>query len=593
MSDWLAQLKKSVSRPNGARRFAAVDFDSRRLRIVAAERVGDRTCIRSLWSESMPEGIDLADARAVGEFLGRTLRQLRLQRMAVVMNVPRGQAVLKSLSFPPGTREDELAAMVRYQVEKELPFRLEEAVIDFTVEGRHYDASSSPEQVKGISVLVAAVRLPVLDYYRQIALAAGVKLHRLGLRPYANHSCLDACTTAGADETRALVHLTADEAEIDVLIGESLAFSRSAVGKIPASGGEAPALDQAVTDVVTEAIRSLQSYQSVEHGGQVGKVYLAGATGIERRVAHDLGERLGVPCEILDPAAGLALSGGGLEASEFISALGLAIGHCADEGLRFDFLNPKRPTVHRDLRKVKVAAAAAAVVVLLATGLVARASHFRDLEAQAAKLRSDIQTSQAANKLVKAKAGRDKAIRTWEKESRHWLDHLAYITCLFPSARDAYVTGLKASSGEITFTIRASSEEVITEILSRLNKAGYDAKAGRQTKGKEGPYPHTADMRVALDQVNKIDLTSLHAETRPSDDAVLRVGPLPPGGPGTSAGNVAPRVDGSISRPPAGTDPNIAPRTGWGGPQADSPSASPSPMRDPNRPRWNRGGNHR
>ncbi|MFW6061439.1 MAG: pilus assembly protein PilM, partial [Planctomycetota bacterium] len=110
------------------RKLVAVDFDSRQLRLVEAERHRSGARIVRLAGFPMPEGIDLTDAQAVGAFLGRTLREMRLSRARVLMNVPRGQSVLKPLTLPPGTHSDEIAGMVQYQVSGELPFRSEEAV---------------------------------------------------------------------------------------------------------------------------------------------------------------------------------------------------------------------------------------------------------------------------------------------------------------------------------------------------------------------------------------------------------------------------------------------------------------------------------
>ena len=118
------------------KRFAAIDFDSRSLYIVWAQRTRAGAHIQKLTHAAIPEDIDTADANVFGAFLGKTLRATGVK--AVVMNVPRGMAVLKPLQFPPGTAFGELAGMVQFQVEKELPFPLAEAVVDFTL-ANHYD----------------------------------------------------------------------------------------------------------------------------------------------------------------------------------------------------------------------------------------------------------------------------------------------------------------------------------------------------------------------------------------------------------------------------------------------------------------------
>ena len=312
----------------GPRCFAAVDFDGRQLRVVHAERVGGRTRVLKLAAVSIPPGLDMASAKDVGLLLGSTLKDMRLRNVGVLMNVARAEAVLKPVTLPPGTPQSDLASMVQFQVEKELPFRPEEAVIDFTIES-HYDVDAAQgEEVAstGMDVLVAAGRLPVVDHFRQIAEAAGVKLRRLGLRPYANVRCVDACTRRGAKETLLVVHFGADETEIDVLVGSALSFSRSAAVRIPPAEGDPHELAESVRTVTMEVVRSVQSYQAVERSSRIDSILVAGGTGVEAIAAEELSARLGAPCELFNPTAALGL--GQVEnPSAFISALGLAIGH--------------------------------------------------------------------------------------------------------------------------------------------------------------------------------------------------------------------------------------------------------------------------
>ena len=179
------KLKRRL-KPRAPRHLAAVDFDSTSVRIVHARRTGAATRIDTLYTSPVPAELDLDDAQAVGEFLGRTLKEFSretrtsLHGCGVLMSVPRQKAVLKPLTLPPGTVPDEMAAMIRFQVEKDLPFGLDQSVIDFTVTS-HLNPSGSTngvDQNAGVGVLVGAVSIEVVEHYRRIAEAAGVKLRR-------------------------------------------------------------------------------------------------------------------------------------------------------------------------------------------------------------------------------------------------------------------------------------------------------------------------------------------------------------------------------------------------------------------------------
>ena len=154
----------------------------------------------------------LANLRSILTFvcaIGAALARLKVKPGAVVMGVPRNKAVLRTLLLPVIDKLPELASMVHFQVGRDLPFRLEEAVLDFKV-GRRIEAAPEaapaepkpdggavPAQVAPrLEVLVAAVKREVVEHYQAVARAAGCTLAALGLLPFANARCVEACRVA-------------------------------------------------------------------------------------------------------------------------------------------------------------------------------------------------------------------------------------------------------------------------------------------------------------------------------------------------------------------------------------------------------------
>jgi len=502
-----------------AKRFAAVDFDSRRLRIALVELTAKGSRIDNLADVALPDGLDRDDPQAFGAFLGEVLKDLGFRGAGMVMNVPRSQAVLKPLSLPPGTPGEDLAGMVYYQVGKELPFPTEDAVIDFTIE-RHYGAESSkPSDLHGsVDVLVAAVRMAVVDRYRRVASAAGVKLLRLGLRPYANARCVQACLPSAAQQTVALVHITADETEIDVLSRRSLAFSRSAVHEVRTEESHRA---RAVGFIVAEITRSLQSYQAVEGGRRIDAVLIAGGTGIESQAGEQFARRFNVPSEILRPGKALAGRDERQIASKFISALGLAVAHPASDGPPFDFLNPKRPVARRDTRKTRAAAVAVAAAAVLLGAVLAGWVYLHGKQGRLLALQ--VKASQLNKEIAAARkvARRVDAIENWLREGRNWLDHWANLSALFPSAKEVYITDLKTGKDSaISFTVQARSSETITALGKKLLAAGYQFKPGQIKTGNDRlGYVYATAVRVFPSEEVKTDLAATRPAGRPEDDS--------------------------------------------------------------------------
>jgi len=529
------------------RRFIAVDIDSRILRIVCAERTGRHVRVTRLIRADFPPDLEVTDARAVGGFLAKTLQEANVDARAMVMSVPRGQAVLKPLRLPPGTDEADLPDMVRYQVERELPFRIEEAVVDFTI-GRHYHVDDSPEtDGRVVDVLVAAVRLPVLEHYRQIATTAGVKLLRLGLRPNANLCCVLRCLGRENPGPMALVYIASDETEIDVLAGGSMEFSRAALIPVPPPGRAPAETDRAAEVVAMDVVRSLQTYQAAEQSAEIERVVLAGGTGIEPRVAKAVAGRLGVPCERLDPSEALQLADDG-SASGFVSALGLAIGPDARAAgaMPFDFLNPTRPRGRGDRKKRRRLLAGGAVAVLLAAVVAGRAAHLGAKEAVVQQLQAKLRDLHKGEKEMRDLRSRLNLLEGWEQQDRNWTGHWAYLSSVLPPCTDIYVTSVKSTSMDVqrratpgegkpgtrpkrrrknvsvpalSLTVRARQDEAIAELGRRLRRHGYRFKIGRvATSNDRRGYIYGTTVLVEVDRDKALDFASAPAPRRPADD---------------------------------------------------------------------------
>jgi len=568
---------RSLARRGGSRRFVAIDFDSRRLRLVQAERGGDRLKILQLAGFAMPADIDLSDVEVLGGFIGQCLQSCGWRGANLLMSVPRGQAVLKPVSLPPNVQDAEIAGMVQYQMETELPFSPDDAVIDFTRES-HYGVSALPEEsaAPGVDVLVAAVQRPVVEHFSRLAQIAGGRLLRLGLRPYADGKCLEACTVRRPQECTAIVHMTADETEIDILAGGATVFSRSAVVKVPTGSPDEPEADLAGDGIVVEVSRSLRSFQAVQGSRRIDSLVVAGGTGLEPRVVAELGKRLDTPCRMFSPVQALGLGSTDEDASAFMSALGLVIGHAGLAELPFDFLHPKRPRVQRNRKKVIAVCVGAGAAVLLVAGVAAGTVYLQAKQSRINILTQELKGLEVKNKEVAAVGKPVNAIDGWLHAGRPWLDHWAMLSGVFPSCTDAYVTGLSATQdGVLNFNVKARSSEAVTDLGRRLADAGYGFKPGQvATRGDPLGYTFNVGMKVFVKPDAKVDLAGVKFEPRPADDSSS-----------TAGASERPRPFGATGRPPRpsaaeSTAPAAAPATA---PAAETPAEAPAEK--PARPR--------
>ena len=543
------QLQRNFRRRKTGQ-ITALDIDGPTLRITQAEARGEHAVVSRVLTAPLEISTeDRPDPALLGKAVRKALDAARVKPGAVVMGVPRAQVILRTLSLPASDNLGELASMVHLQIGKDLPFRKDDAVIDFRVRPQTQVAppppieSASPDQqsaVPKLEVLVAVAQLEVVNFYKGVASAAGVKLTGLGLHSYANARCVQACGIAQGREPVALVSLRPGEVIVDVMSEGSLVFSRGAnvspdkhesetPAELPAplppvDAPPAPEPFNFVDAVTIEVVRSLHSYNGMEPANVVAKVVVTGATGQEEAIVEALQKRLASPVSLLDVAACLKLSGSDRDkASGAMSSVGLALGMGDPNGLPFDFLHPKRPPVQRDMRRIRVLVGAAAAV-LVVFGVIGLRSHLINKRLLVQKqVQSELTAAQKMQPLYRQVRGQYAAIDEWVREGDNWLDHYIYLSGILPGAEEIYVTSLSVSGqGTIRLAVQAKSGEILARLDKQLRAAGYEVKPQAITPGsdKHG-YDFRSSVELIIPAKMKIDISKAKPPGRPADDASL------------------------------------------------------------------------
>jgi Tfp pilus assembly PilM family ATPase len=517
--------KPAASRAKLPAQATALDFDSRSLRVVQPGLT--RVAVAPL---NLPADADRTDAAVLGAALAKALEQLKLKPGPAVMGLPRAQVVLKTLLLPVIADTSELASVVHLQVGRDLPFRLADAVVDFqilrqiTPPAPKPDASAKPgaeppAAPPKLEVLVAVAKRETIAFYQRVADAAGVKLVALGLLPNAGARCVAACRVVERGQSFALVSLRADEVSIDVACDGAVPFSRGAALK-PA---DANAPDAFVNAATIEVVRSLHSHGGQGAAGSPVKVFVSGATGHEAALVTALAGRLSVPAVALDTAALDLPAEARVDAAGLTSAIGLALGYADADGLPFDFLNPKRPAVPRDTRRVKILAglAAAATLFMLIAGLRAWLVGKRQtvLDAVTAEAVAAEKNRPAYRKVISQAA----VVNEWVGGERDWLQHYAHLTAVLPRSEEIFLTSFAVSGpGALRLGVRAKSGAILAKTEKQLRAAGYEVKPLAITPGADkNGYEFQSTIELGVPAKLKIDLTKLQPPERPADDASL------------------------------------------------------------------------
>lgn len=467
--------------------FLVVDYDASRVRVaeVAAQRSGAVKVLRQL-HESLPDGVAVGDPDAFGTFLARWLEREGVTTRWAVLAVGRDAAMLHHLTVP-ATAADELANLVRFRMSQELPFAIEESVVDYVITERDSDRQVT-------NVLAGAVRLEHLDYLRHLARAAGLRIKRIGLRPYASFL---ACRAAGylADGPALFVELGRDVAEIGAFTERVSLFSRSV--------GVAGEDDQALIDnTLLQLQRTLPAYTASERYEAPAQVIVAGDTGLEDDFLGPAAEQLALKARRFEVPASQA---GGVEYASS-ACYGLATGQVCEKNDRFDFVDPKRavdPTAKRT-RTVQIAAAVLIGLLILAIVGSKRVQSTRqatlaELRGLDKKMKTELREFQDFTQQVTR-------VNQWRGKKVDWLGELQQLTDRLPDPRDVYADRMRFAESRkdgILATIEingnAKSGEIVNRLFEQLNQDGrYSVSRGGENVSPNREYPENFKFTVVI-----------------------------------------------------------------------------------------------
>jgi len=512
----------------------AVDWDAQRLRIVHAAVRRGKVRIDKMLSVDFPPDLDQSDSAAMGGLLREVLNRLKIRTRRVLLDVPRDQALLTTLNLPAAS-PDEMPALVEFQIAKELPFSLSEAIVDFAM-----PEETTPEGK--MDVLVGTVRRDVVAFYERTCEAAGLVPERLGLRPYANKVAVNELIGRHQPGCTMMVDVGPRLTEIDVISNGRLAFSRAAsvaVGPMtPLAGGEhdageeggerehsassiirfpqaqeasADPIDRVVDALVVEVTRSFEAFRAQGLQHSLDRVIVGGDVGVEARLAEALSRRLRTQADLYNPAQCFEWpEERGREARAYAAALGLVCGHGDAGRLHFDFLHPKKAVTVTARRLRKLPAVAAAVTLFVVAGVGFYMTSVAPKQQALAKTKQEIEDVNDEIKDLKQYDERTlEPVKQFESEQVVWIDELNRLMTLLPGNEDAMLTRIDMyqKGGRINLTIECRQTEVAMETVNRIDEyrlpgsdsPHFDATAKTfSTRTSGGRYQSSGSIEVQV-----------------------------------------------------------------------------------------------
>lgn len=305
-SSWLASPP-----PN-----AALEITAARVTAVALTDQGDTRVVSAYASEVLPQGAvepalnapNVHDQTALTAAIRSALQQLGHRSKRVALVLPDSVAKVSLIRFEKvPQKSSDLDQLIRWQVRKAVPFRIEDAQLAWQPGAVVSDG--------GREYLVTAVRRDIILGYERACESAGA---HAGIIDLATFNQINAVLAAGyLSGDWLLVHVAADYATLAVVRG----------GDIVSFRNRTAAREEDLVELVHQ---TAMYHEDRLGGGGFARVVLAGAavigTAETERLRHMLEERAGVKVDLVDFRSAVAMRDRIDTGPELLDALAPALG---------------------------------------------------------------------------------------------------------------------------------------------------------------------------------------------------------------------------------------------------------------------------
>lgn len=298
------------------------------------------------------------------------LKDAKVRAKKTIFGVP-GQSVFTRTRTLPPVPEYKVTQIVRYEIQQQIPFQLDQIAYDYQVLQR--------TEAGGYDVLMAAIKVDVIEKRLDTIKDIKKQVDTVDVCPLAAYNWLKFTKEFGeAGDCVALIDLGASTTDIVIERDNQFRFTRSlnlggndvtsAVAaefgmpwaqaeKLKREKGFAPTGDAArdgkggevigrvLNRLVSEINRSFAYFRSQPGGGPVNRIIVTGGGACLRNMIPFLQRQLGIEVRIAQPLAGLAIAPGAQEVNEHPEqaavALGLALRCCEAVTIGINLIPPR------------------------------------------------------------------------------------------------------------------------------------------------------------------------------------------------------------------------------------------------------------
>lgn len=322
-------------------RLLGVDISASSIKMVELSRADksassyrlERYVIEPMPVDAIQEG-NINQLEQVSECLRRAWKRMGTRQKKIAMALPAASVITRKINVPAGLREDDLVFQVETEANQYVPFAMDEVNLDFQVIGPVPDC---PEEVE---VLLAVARKDRVEDRVAVALSADLKVMIIDIEQFAAQTVSSTVIVSqlpdgGRDKVIALVDIGASNMRINILLNDASIYMRDQSfggdqltqeirnhfnlsqeeAETAKRNGTLPenyyddVLQPFCATLALEVARALQFFFTSTQYPQVDHIFLSGGCAVIPGLEEIVSERTQVITRVLNPFAGMELSG--------------------------------------------------------------------------------------------------------------------------------------------------------------------------------------------------------------------------------------------------------------------------------------------
>lgn len=302
-----------------------VDIGSSSLKLVQLKQLKNTYTLQNVGLMPLPpEAIvdnTLMDSSSVVETIKKLVGSLAIKDKMVACSISGNSVIIRQIMLP-SMAPEELEEQIHWEAEQYIPFDINDVNIDFQM------LTQDEHDATRMSVLLVASKKDIINDYYTVFNEAGLRLEVMDVDSFAVQNAFELNYDTIPEEIFALINIGACMINLNIVRGGASLFTRDVqmggnlyteeiqkqfslaredAERVKLTGDSAE--PERLSDVLSrindtlaiEIRRSLDFYNSNAGDGKIAKVLLSGGCAKVAGLREAIGDRLGLPVEILNP----------------------------------------------------------------------------------------------------------------------------------------------------------------------------------------------------------------------------------------------------------------------------------------------------